>query len=57
VRITEELGQASTSRESLRDFVDWVVSVYEQKTNSSRFARSVRFGFQLADGGASPRED
>jgi hypothetical protein len=49
VGITEELRDAATSRASLRDFVDSVVSVYEQKTNSSHFARSVRFGFQLAD--------
>jgi hypothetical protein len=53
--ITEELEDAATSRESLLDFVDWVVSVYEQKTNSSHFARSVRFGFQLAASG--PRWD
>jgi hypothetical protein len=57
VGITEELGDAATSRESLRDFVDWVVSVYEQKTNSSHFARSARFGFQLADSGPSWGED
>ena len=52
-RITQELDDAATTRESLHDFVEWVVSVYEEKTNSSHFGRAVRFGFQLAASDAS----